>query len=524
MGHLFKASVLSVLLAAGSGSAMAAQGIDDFVVGDFEAGFKEGFDSVYLEHCAVCHGDEMQGSPQGPALVGVELKAGSSVSELIASIGNGVPVRGMPAWQNVLPEQHIQNLAIFIAEQRENLVYKDFMELAELNIPAEIIESELHSFEIEVVAEGIDPVVFSIEPLPDERILVTERTLGLGILEAGKEMVRVNGLPKIYSDVLIGGLTGAGNGQLLEVKLHPDYEKNGWIYLTYGDRCGGCNERSKESGIDVSMIQIIRGRLDGDRWVDQELIWTTDKEHYTSSPEASAGGRLAFDGQGYLFLTVGELNSPGLAEDGVQDLDKPYGKIFRVRADGEIPSDNPYVENESALPGIWSLGHRSPQGLAWDKSRKLLWSTEHGPRGGDEINLIRPGENYGWPLVSNGSYYDGTKVDFGPVLGIEFDPDDLTYPEVDFTPSPAISSLIVYEGSMFPSWRGDLIVATLKAEKLIRVRPLASGEYEREALIDKIARIRDVEQANDGGILLLLEHSSGAVVVKLKPVDKHEEE
>ena len=513
---------LALLLAIGS--AMSAQSINDFVVGDFDSGFTEGFDSVYLEHCAVCHGGKMQGSPQGSALVGVELKAGSSVSELIASISEGIPARGMPAWRNVLSEQHMQNLAILIAEQRQNLVYKDFMELAELNIPTDIIESELHSFEIEVVAEGIDPVVFSIEPLPDGRILVTERTLGLRILQPGKEMVRVQGLPKLYTDVLVGGLVGAGNGQLLEVKLHPDYENNGRIYLTYGDRCGGCNERSKESGMDVSMIRVISGRLDGARWVYEQEIWSTDKEHYTSSPESSAGGRLAFDDQGYLFLSVGELNSPGLAEDGVQDLDKPYGKIFRVRSNGEIPPDNPFRDNESALPSIWSLGHRAPQGLAWDDSRKLLWSSEHGPRGGDEINLIKPGANYGWPLVSNGSYYDGSKVEFGKVLGIEFDPDDLTYPEVDFTPSPAISSLLVYEGSSFPYWQGDLIVATLKAEKLIRVRPLASGKYETETLIDKIARIRDVEQAIDGGILLLLEHISGAVVVKLSPSLKPLEE
>lgn len=511
---LLIASSLALLLAVCS--ARSEQSINDFVVGDFEAGFKEGFDSVYVEHCAVCHGDKMQGSPQGPALVGVELTAGSSVSELITSIGEGVPARGMPAWRNVMTDQHIQNLAIFIAEQRQNLVYKDFMDLAELNIHPDIIESELHAFVIEVVAEGIDPVVYSIEPLPDGRILVTERTLGLGILEPGKEMVRVEGLPKLYSDVFVGGLAGAGIGQLLEVKLHPDYEKNGWIYLTYGDRCGGCNERSKESGADVSMIRIIRGRLDNSHWVDQEVIWSTDKDHYTSAHDSGAGARLAFDDQGYLFLTMGELNRPGLAEDGVQDLDKPYGKTFRVCADGEIPSDNPFAENESALPGIWSLGHRAPQGLAWDNSRKLLWSTEHGPRGGDEINLIKPGKNYGWPLVSNGSYYDGSKVDFGKVLGIEFDPNELTYPEVDFTPSPGISSLIVYEGSHFPDWQGDLIVATLKAEKLIRVRPLASGAYERETLIDKIARIRDVEHANDGGILLLLEHISGAVVVKLR--------
>ena len=513
--HLVKVSAVVLFLTVRC--VQAAQGIDDFVVGDFDAGFTEGFDSVYLEHCAVCHGDEMQGTAQGAALVGAPLKAGDSVKDLIASISNGVPVRGMPAWRDVLSGQHIQNLAIFIAEQRENLVYKDFMELAELNIPNDVIESEHHSFEIDVVAEAISPVVYSIEPLPDGRILVTERTLGLSILEKGKELVRVDGLPKIYDDVVIGGLVGAGQGQLLEVKLHPDYEENGWIYLTYGDRCSGCNQRSEESGNDVSMIKVIRGRLNGTRWVDQQEIWSADKKHYTSSPEASAGARLAFDDQGFLFLTVGELNTPGLAEDGVQDLDKPYGKIFRVRADGGMPSDNPFVENESALPGIWSVGHRSPQGLAWDSARNQLWSTEHGPRGGDEINLIRAGENYGWPLVSNGSYYDGTKVDFGPVLGIEFDPDELTYPEVDFTPSPAISSLLVYKGSSFPKWQGDLIVATLKAEKLMRVRPLASGGYATETIIDKIARIRDVEHANDGGILLLLEHISGAVVVKLRP-------
>lgn len=514
---LFTVSALALSIA--SGAAASDDAMKDLVAGEFDAGFTEGFDSVYLEHCVVCHGDKLQGSAQGPALAGVELKGGSSVDELIAKISDGVPARGMPAWRNILSDQHIQNVAIYIAEQRENLTYKDFHGKAEIVIPDSILESDLHSFGVEVVAKGIDPVVFSIEPMPDGRILVTERKIGISILEPGKEPVRVKGLPKIYSDVLVGGLIGAGNGQLLEVKLHPDYEKNGWIYMSYGDRCGDCNERSKESGMDVSMFQIIRGRLDGDRWVDQELIWSTDKEHYTSSPESGAGGRLAFDDQGHVFLTIGELNMPGLAEDGVQDLDKPYGKIFRVRDNGEIPSDNPFVDNESALPSLWTYGHRNPQGLAWDDRRKLLWSTEHGPRGGDEINLIKPGLNYGWPLVSDGSYYDGTKVDFGPVLGIEFDPDDLTYPEVNFTPSPAISSLIVYEGESFPNWQGDLIVTTLKAEKVMRVRPLSSGGYETETIINKIARIRDIELANDGGILLLLEHISGAVIVKLTPAN-----
>ena len=442
-----------------------------------EGGFDEGFGSVYREHCAVCHGDEMLGTPQGTALVDADLNAGASVEALIASISQGKPSRGMPAWQAVLPAQSIRNLAIYIAEQRNNLTYKSYHDLAVLNLTSDSVESQLHEIGMEVLWRGLDPLVYSIEPLPDGRVLVAERTIGLSVIAPGEGIRRISGLPRTYDDTSGRGLAAVGLGQLLEVKAHPDYENNGWIYISFGDRCGGCNEQSRTAQQDVSMVRVVRGRLDNFHWVDQEDVWMVDRKFYTVVPDTPAAARLAFDDQGHLFVSIGMQSVP--LQAGIQDLATPYGKVHRVRDDGSLPEDNPFRSNSKALSSVWTLGHRTPQGLEYDPVANELWVAEMGPRGGDEINLIEPGSNYGWPLVSNGVNYDGTKVNFGAQIAIDFDPGALVEPELDFTPAPALSSLIVYHGEGFPRWNGDLIVGTLKAMQLIRVRRTAVGQYEQ---------------------------------------------
>ena len=478
-----------------------------------EQGFDEGFGTVYREHCAVCHGVEMLGSPQGPALIGVELGAGAGVHDLGASISKGMPDEGMPAWQGVLTDQEIHNLAVYVAERREGLSYKSYHDLAKLNVASDTTSSLLHDIEMEIVTQGLDPLVYSIEPLPDGRILVTERTKGLSVVEPAGGITTISGIPRIFDDVQGQGLAAVGLGQILEVKAHPEYMKNGWIYLSLGDRCSGCNAQSKALGQDVSMVRVIRGRIAGARWVDQEEVWSVDKTFYTVVPDTPAAARLAFDEQNHLFISIGMQAVP--LQAGIQDLSTPYGKIHRVRDDGEIPEDNPFRQTKEALRSIWSLGHRTPQGLEFDFANRELWVAEMGPRGGDELNLIEPGSNYGWPLVSKGVNYDGTKVDYGAQFGIRFDPAALTAPELDFTPALALSSFIVYGGEVFPEWRDDFILATLKAMKLIRVRRTDNGGFEQEILLNDIARIRDIEEDADGNILLLLEHIGGSVIVRL---------
>jgi glucose/arabinose dehydrogenase/cytochrome c553 len=478
---------------------------------------QDAFQAVYSEACAVCHGENGEGAAQGTPLVGVELKHGESIAELTKSIADGFPDTGMPAWSDTLEPAEIRRLAILISERRSSLAYTDFKIEASLAIPDGVIDSELHDFRVETVASGLDPLPFSIAPLPDGSILLTEKTRGLSIISPdGLQSDLIAGAPQAYDDGFEapGVLLVYGTGWLLDVALHPDYGENGWIYLSFGDRCTGCNALSQD-GRPVSMTKLIRGRIEDGAWTDEEVIWSVDLEMYTPMVDMVAGGRITFDGAGNLFLSVG---MKGLANYlGVQDLSLPYGKIHRMRDDGSLPEDNPFVENPNAMATIWTYGHRSPQGLEFDRATGQLWGTEMGPRGGDEVNLLLPGRNYGWPLYSKGLDYDGTPVEYWKELGIELDLDAIEQPVVDLTPSPAVSSFIVYDGSAFPQWRQNLIVGTLKARELYRMVLEEDQVVHRETLLSDFARIRDIETAPDGTILLLIEQASGSRILRLVP-------
>jgi aldose sugar dehydrogenase len=475
------------------------------------------FSTPYRDSCAVCHGANLEGAAQGTPLAGVELRHGDSVDAIATSIARGFPDTGMPGWSATMDDAGIRRLAMFIAEKRSALAYTDFKVALPPTVPEGPIESEKHAFRIETVASGLDPLPFSIAPLRDGRILLTEKTRGLSIISAsGQQSELIRGTPQVYDDgfELPGLLLVYGMGYLLDVAPHPDFERNGWIYLHYTDRCKDCNAASRESGRPVSMNALIRGRIKNGEWVDEQSIWRTDIGNYTAVPDMAAGGRVAFDGDGHVFLSVG-MKSAEFA--GIQDLGLPYGKIHRINDDGSIPADNPFVDVAGALPSIWTYGHRSPQGLEFNRETRELWETEMGQRGGDEVNRLSPGKNYGWPLYSKGLKYDGKPVDYGKQLGIEVDPAEIEQPIVDLTPSPAVSSFVFYDGAAFPSWRGNMLVGTLKATKLFRMVVEDGRVVHVETLLEGLGRIRDVEIGRDGAVYLLLEGNSGGRILKLVP-------
>lgn len=471
---------------------------------------------IFEQNCVVCHGDRLQGSAQGVALVGVDPIHGSEVSDIVRLVANGVSDKGMPAFANTLSTDDITNVAMYVAEQRLNYNPNEYGVAEPIVISPEEQSSARETFCLRTVAEGLDSAPFSIAHLPDGSMLVTEKTKGLRIVSPNGELgPYIRNTPKVYGDSKmpenLGGLE-TGYGWMAEVALHPDYSENGWIYLSYGDRCENCNDVSRAANSPVSMTTLVRGRIRDGKWVDQELIWGTDQENYGIFNDMVLGGRITFDDKGHVFLSIG---TKGDYIKGIQDIDKPYGKILRVHDDGRIPADNPFVDELGALKSVWSYGHRNPQGLEFDVESGTLWSTEHGPRGGDEVNLIEPGRNYGWPLTSLGINYEGTPVNYGPDLGIEFDMNDIEQPVVDLTPSPAVSSLVVYHGEEFPNWEGDLIVASLKARTLYRFRIKDGKLEEREELMTGIARIRDVELTANGEIDLLLENPNGSVIARM---------
>jgi len=503
----------------------AAQGFDPATV-DWEKLGKIPMRDVFIKqfdkNCATCHGEDLRGAPLGTPLVGMDLRHGATVQEIATNIANGFPATGMPAWSETMSEQQIWNLALYVAEQRQGTTILDKRNNIPLEIPTGVIGTEQHAFTIEVIAAGLAPMPFSIEPLPDGRILLSERMRGLRIVAPDGEIsAYITGTPAAYADsgMFLGQVMGLG--WMLDVAAHPDYEKNGWIYIHHTDRCDDCNALSKRAGRPVSMNRLIRGRIKDGAWVNEEILWQVDKEMYTMTSDLAAGGRIAFDADNNVYISVGMKDN--LDFMGIQDLNLPHGKIMRVRDDGTIPADNPFVDHSDdkgdALAAIWTYGHRSAQGLEYNPWTGDVWNTEMGPRGGDELNRLVRGGNYGWPVYTMGVNYDGRPVDVADKLGIELAEEDAIFPVVDWTPAVAISSFIFYDADEFPAWRGNIIAGTLRATDLLRMEVVENEVVHTEVLLEDLVRFRDIETGPNGELYLLLEHQSGGQIIRLLPAD-----
>ncbi|WP_376695378.1 PQQ-dependent sugar dehydrogenase [Wenzhouxiangella sp. EGI_FJ10305] len=338
------------------------------------------------------------------------------------------------------------------------------------------------TFKVESFAGGLEHP-WSLVFLPDGRALVTERPGRLRITDADGRLLEepVEGLPEVYAD---------SQGGLMGLALHPDYDDNGWIYLTLAHGAPSANA-----------TRVVRGRLADGRWTDGQTLFTAVPMKDTP---VHYGGRIAFLPDRSLLVSIGDGFD---YREHAQRLDSHLGKIIRINDDGSVPADNPLVDREDALPEIFSWGHRNPQGLVVDPTNARIWSHEHGPRGGDELNIIRAGENYGWPIATHGVDYSGARVTpYTTRPG-------MTDPLLDWTPSIAPAGMSRYEGEMFPEWRGDLLVASL-VEKTIRRIVLENDEVvSDEPLGLKLGqRLRDVVVGPDGALYLLTDESAGAIL------------
>jgi glucose/arabinose dehydrogenase len=498
-----------------------AQGYDPATVDWEKLGkipMSDGFIRQFNKNCAVCHGEDLRGAAQGTPLVDIDLRQGDTVQDIARSIASGFPDSGMPAWSETLSEKKIWNLALYVAEQRQGTTILDKRDNIPLTIPTDTIRGERHAFRIEVITAGLDPMPFAIEPLPDGRILLSERMRGLRIISPdGEKSEYIKGTPAVYDDsgMFLGQVRGLG--WMLDVALHPRHAENGWIYIHHTDRCDDCNNLSRRGQRPVSMNRLVRGRIKDGKWIDQEIIWQAEIETYSMTTDLAAGGRIAFDADENVYISVGIKDA--LDFKGVQDLDLPYGKIHRVRDDGAIPADNPFVDNPDALDSIWTTGHRSQQGLEYNPQTGDVWNTEMGPRGGDELNRLVRGGNYGWPIFTMGVNYDGRPVDVADKIGVELAEEEAIFPVVDWTPAVAISSFIFYDASEFPEWRGNIIAGTLRATDLLRMEIVDNEVVHTEVLLRDLARFRDIETGANGELYVLIEHKSGGQILRLVPSD-----
>jgi aldose sugar dehydrogenase len=429
---------------------------------------------LYAEHCASCHGKNLEGG-QTDSMLDDEWKHGGDDESIARIIRDGYEENGMPPMKGLLTEEEIRAMVVFIREKGE----RSRQAGTKFSKPAtgQVVQSEKHSFKLESYVENLS-TPWSMAFLPDNRVFITELRGTLRVVENGKLNPRpIEGTPKVRAK---------GQGGLMEVALHPGYSTNRWVYLAYTDP--GSNADTSDGG----MTAVVRGRIQNNRWTDEQTIFRAPLWTYRSTG-VHFGCRLVFD-RGYLFFPVGER---GHMQD-AQDLTRPNGKVHRVFDDGRIPPDNPFVGKSNAVPSIWTYGNRNPQGLDLHPATGELWSTEHGPRGGDELNLIRKGLNYGWPIITHGMNYNGT-----PITAITAR-EGLEQPVIHWTPSIAVCGIDFYRGDRFPGWKNDLFVTGLASEELRRVSINAGKVTHQEIIFKGIGRVRDVHSGPDGFLYVIL--------------------
>jgi glucose/arabinose dehydrogenase len=345
--------------------------------------------------------------------------------------------------------------------------------------------SERHRFRLTTLVEGLDHP-WSLAFLPDGDLLITERPGRLRLVRNGVlDPTPVPGVPKVAA---------TGQGGLLDIVLHPRFAENRLLYLSYAGR------GAEGVGTEVARARFAEGRLEKLRTI------------YVAQPKSSGGrhfgSRLAFGPDGHLYVTAGERGSPERA----QDLNDPAGSVLRLTEAGVVPPGNPFAGQLGVRPEIYSYGHRNPQGLAVHPETGQLWAVEHGPRGGDELNLITPGGNYGWPVITYGRSYAGFSIGEGTSKP------GMAQPQRYWVPSISPSGLAFYTGEAFPEWRGNLFLGALSGQALVRLE--LDGEkvlHEERLLEDLDERIRDVRQGPDGRLYLLTDSSDGALL-RLDPL------
>ena len=374
------------------------------------------------------------------------------------------------------------------------------------------IQTAYHDFRVATVVDGLVRP-FSMAFTPEGDLLVTERPGRLRIVRDGILLPEpVEGLPDIRA---LGrgarSMSGYEQAGLRDVVLHPDFASNRLLYLSY----------SRPGPDSLGNIAIARGRFENDRLSQVEELFHADAFGNGTDRSSMWGGRLAFDGRGYLFMTIGDRQWPSagdLTAHPAQDLSKHNGTTIRLHDDGRIPDDNPFVGEAGVQPEIWTYGHRNAQGMAVHPETGDVWQNEHGPQGGDELNVIRPGLNYGWPVVGFGvNYRTGLRIHEGTHL------EGMEPPTHIWVPSIGISGMLFYTGNAFPEWRGDMIVGGLSGERLVRLRIDGQRVAGEEILIRGLGRIRDIRQGPDGYIYLALDGDTRDIdgpptaIVRLEP-------
>ena len=418
----------------------------------------------YSNFCAGCHGRKMEG------FINKEWTNGNTKSDLIKSIKYGLVSEGMPAYENTFSPKELEELVDYILEGIKAPKIADAPKLSSTVYP-----NKAYDIQTETVVANIE-IPWGIKVTADGTIYFTERQGTFKIKKPNGRITTVRNVPEVWNK---------GQGGMLDIALHPDFETNQIIYLSYS---------KKNLAGSGATTAVIKAKLVGDELLEvteifEALPYTNKKYHF--------GSRLVFDDQGFLFISVGDR---GVREKHPQSLDNSCGKIHRVHEDGSIPKDNPFYGKSNVIQSIWTYGNRNPQGLVFDKMNKNVWENEHGPKGGDELNIVTKGANYGWPVATYGINYIGTKI-----TDIK-EREDIQSPVTYWVPSIAPSGMAIVEGENYPKWNGDILTGSLKFNYISRVKVDGNIMLEEELILKEIGRVRAIEMGADGYLYVGVEN------------------
>ncbi len=431
---------------------------------------------IYAQNCASCHGELMQ------AFVDRKWKYGTTKEKIFTSISSGSPDFGMPAYKESISKKDIETIAILMEDYYKHVDEYQVKPKPQTNI----YTSDGVSVRLDTIAKDLS-IPWGFAQLPTGEYLICDRNGKLYFIDNNRIKTVIKNTPKVLAE---------GQGGLLDIELHPDFKNNGWIYISY-------SKPKEEAGLVLGTTAIVRGKITNGEFTNQQEIFEAQpyvrtKHHY--------GSKLIFDDKNYLFFSVGER---GREKEFPQSTENDNGKIHRLHDDGRIPTDNPFVNKAGSRGSIYSFGHRNPQGLVYNASTGVIWETEHGPRGGDELNIIRKGANYGWPVISYGINYDGK-----PITNIS-KKDGLEQPEIYWIPSIAPCGMTIVNSNKYSGWNGNIMVASLRFNYLNRCIIENNKIVKQEKILTNIGRMRNVEMGTDGFLYVGLENPG--MVLKLIP-------
>ncbi|MEZ0538626.1 PQQ-dependent sugar dehydrogenase [Fibrella arboris] len=433
----------------------------------------------YQQYCSSCHGEKVE------AFVDRNWKHGKAKGELVKSIAGGYPDLGMPTWRAVLSQKEIDDMADLILESLKNVDQYKFASKPTSNV----FSSDGMTVKLDTIASGLNSP-WGLAFLPGGERLITDRSGEVYRVDKRNRKTNLTGGPTVLVE---------GQGGLLDIEVHPDFSTNQLVYLSYS--------ASKQEGAEkLSTTAVMRAKLVGDALTDQKVIfealpYSKTRHHY--------GSRLAFDKQGYLYISVGDR---GNEKENPQSLDRAPGKIHRLHDDGRIPADNPFVAGSQVRSSVYSYGHRNPQGMALHPTTGQIWANEHGPRGGDEVNIIRKAANYGWPVICYGINYDGKPItNLSAKEGME---QPLTY----WLPSIAPSGMAFVVGSTYPGWKNNVMIGSLRFQYLNRCVLDGDKIVRQETILKNIGRLRNVDMGPDGYLYVSVEDPG--YVFRLLPVNQ----